>query len=71
MKDKEYKQAWLTLKDRKIQNYIGNRQLTYRDDPFVKYLENELIMMDELDHTHEGQNIIDDLERGSDEYSRN
>lgn len=67
MKDKEYKQAWLTLKDRKIQNYIGNRQLTYRDDPFVKYLENELIMMDELDHTHEGQNIIDDLERDSDE----
>ncbi|AWY02912.1 hypothetical protein [Staphylococcus phage VB-SauS-SA2] len=62
MKDREYKDAWQELKEKKIQDYIGNRKIEYRDSYFVKYLESELLEMDKLDGTNEFSNLLSDLE---------
>lgn len=37
------------------------------DNGRLEKLENVLIKMDQLDETHEFQNLLSDLERGSDE----
>ena len=79
MKDKK----WITLKEELMQKYIelrGKNNKISNDLPTVeianilvgrKVLKQQLQRMDELDGTHEFQNLLSDLERGSDEYSRN
>lgn len=75
MKDKDYKHAWLELKEKLLEEYPslhdlhwlkGKRYSDY-DDGRLEKLENVLIKMDQLDGTHEFQNLLSDLERGSDE----
>lgn len=61
MKDREYKAIWQTFKDKKIQDYIGNRNIEYRDSYFVKYLESKLLEMDQLDGTNEFSNLLNDM----------
>lgn len=61
MKDREYKAIWQIFKDKKIQDYIGNRKIEYRDSYFVKYLESELLEMDKLDGTNEFSNLLSDM----------
>lgn len=74
---------WIKLKDELTQKYIelrGKSNKITNDLPTVeianilvgrKVLKQQLQRMDELDGTHEFQNLLSDLERGSDEYSRN
>ena len=62
MKTNQYKDAWQVLKEKKIQDYIGNRKIEYRDSYFVKYLESELLEMDKLDNTNEFSNLLSDME---------
>jgi len=74
---------WIKLKDELTQKYIelrGKSNKITNDLPTVeianilvgrKVVKEQLQRMDELDGTHEFQNLLSDLERGSDEYSRN
>lgn len=81
MKDKDYKRAWLELKEKKLQEYVKvHRSVNQIITPNNQYQlfqianamvsKNELIRdlkyMDQLDGTHEFQNLLSDLERGSD-----
>lgn len=54
MKDREYKDAWQTLKEEKINNYITYPNAEKRDD---------LLRMDRLDNTKEFSNILHDMNR--------
>ena len=75
MKDKK----WITLKEELMQKYIelrGKSNKISNDLPTVeianilvvrKVLKQQLQRMDELDGTHEFQNLLSDLERGGDE----
>lgn len=82
MRDKDYKRAWLELKEKKLQEYVKvHRSVNQMITPNNQYQlfqianamvsKNELIRdlkyMDQLDGTHEFQNLLSDLERGSDE----
>lgn len=79
MKDKK----WITLKEELMQKYIelrGKSNKITNDLPTVeianilvgrKVLKQQLQRMDELDGTHEFQNLLSDLERGSDEQAKN
>lgn len=82
MKDKDYKRAWLELKEKKLKEYVKvhrsvNKILTPNNQYQLFQIanamvsKNELIRdlkyMDQLDGTHEFQNLLSDLERGSDE----
>ena len=70
---------WITLKDELTQRYIelrGKSNKISNDLPTVeianilvgkKVVKEQLQRMDELDGTHEFQNLLSDLERGSDE----
>lgn len=86
MRDKDYKRAWLELKEKKLQEYVEvHRSVNQIITPNNQYqlfqianamvskneLSRDLKYMDQLDGTHEFQNLLSDLERGSDEYSRN
>ncbi|MDW8564690.1 hypothetical protein [Staphylococcus shinii] len=53
MKDREYKDAWQTLKEEKMNNYITWQNAEKRDD---------LLRMDSLDGTNEFSNLLSDLE---------
>lgn len=82
MKDKDYKKAWLELKEKKLQEYVKvHRSVNQIITPNNQYqlfqianamvskneLSRDLKYMDQLDGTHEFQNLLSDLERGSDE----
>ena len=70
---------WITLKDELMQRYIelrGKSNKISNDLPTIeianilvgrRILKQHLQRMDELDGTHEFQNLLSDLERGSDE----
>ena len=70
-------EAWNKLKEERINDYkkYSNRleevwEFDFISRPIENYLgEMEIILqrMDELDGTHEFQNLLSDLERGSDE----
>ena len=81
MKDKDYKRAWLELKEKKLKEYVKvHRSVNQIMTPNNQYQlfqianamvsKNELIRdlkhMDKLDGTKEFQNLLSDLERGSD-----
>lgn len=82
MKDKDYKRAWLESKEKKLQEYAKvHRSVNQIIKPNSQYhlfqianamvsknvLARDLKYMDQLDGTHEFQNLLSDLERGSDE----
>lgn len=82
MRDKDYKRAWLELKEKKLQEYVKvHRSVNQIITPNNQYqlfqianamvskneLSRDLKYMDQLDGTHEFQNLLSDLERGSDE----
>lgn len=77
MRDKDYKRAWLELKENKLQEYVKvHRSVNQIITPNNQYQlfqianamvsKNELIRdlkyMDQLDGTHEFQNLLSDLE---------
>lgn len=81
MRDKDYKRAWLELKEKKLKEYVKvHRSVNQIITPNNQYqlfqianamvskneLSRDLKYMDELDGTHEFQNLVSDLERGSD-----
>ncbi|MBF2189432.1 hypothetical protein H3990_04820 [Staphylococcus epidermidis] len=81
MKDKDYKSLWVKLKEKKLKEYVKvHRSVNQIITPNNQYQlfqianamvsKNELIRdlkyMDQLDGTHEFQNLLSDLERGSD-----
>ena len=81
MKDKDYKSLWIKLKEKKLQEYVKvHRSVNQIITPNNQYqlfqianamvikneLNRDLKYMDELDGTHEFQNLLNDLERGSD-----
>lgn len=65
MKDREYKEAWQTLKEKKIQEYIrlheGIEGFFAVDD--MQILASDLIEMDKLDGTKEFSNLLHDMNR--------
>ena len=71
MKDKDYKRAWIELKEELLKKYprlLSEVQVSgdsCEEGMFYQLTEN-LLRMDELDGTHEFQNLLSDLERGSD-----
>ncbi len=82
MRDKDYKRAWLELKEKKLQEYVKvHRSVNQIITPNNQYqlfqianamvskneLSRDLKHMDQLDGTHEFQNLLSDLECGSDE----
>lgn len=79
MRDKDYKRAWLELKEKKLQEYVKvHRSVNQIITPNNQYqlfqianamvskneLSRDLKYMDQLDGTHEFQNLLSDLERG-------
>lgn len=81
MKDKDYKRAWLKLKEKKLQEYVKvhrsvNQILTPNNQYQLFQIANAMVSknelarylkyMDELDGTNDFKNLLDDLERGSD-----
>ena len=81
MRDKDYKRAWLELKEKKLQEYVKvHRSVNQIITPNNQYqlfqianamvskneLSRDLKYMDQLDGTHEFQKLLSDLERGSD-----
>lgn len=77
MKDKDYKSLWIKLKEKKLQEYVKvHRSVNQIITPNNQYQlfqianamvsKNELIRdlkyMDQLDGTHEFQNLLSDLE---------
>lgn len=75
MKDKDYKRAWLELKEKLLEEYPSLYDLHWPegkcysdyDNGRLEKLENVLMKMDQLDGTQEFRNLLKDLERGSDE----
>ena len=72
MKDKDYKHAWLELKEEMLFQYPIILHMTKmadgkEDESSLFQLGELLKRMDELDGTYEFQNLLSDLERGSDE----
>lgn len=68
MSDKQYKDAWQELKEKKIEKFIQlhNLIINHHEDEgdFLRYIEqkNELIYMDNKDNTNEFSNLLSDLE---------
>lgn len=77
MRDKDYKRAWLELKEKKLQEYVKvHRSVNQIITPNNQYqlfqianamvskneLSRDLKYMDQLDGTHEFQNLLSDLE---------
>lgn len=82
MRDKDYKSLWINLKEKKLQEYVKvHRSVNQIITPNNQYqlfqianamvskneLSRDLKYMDQLDGTHEFQNLLNNLERGSDE----
>lgn len=63
MKDREYKDAWQKLKERKIRRFISKWKDVVNTENYPMYDENksELIEMDKLDGTNEFSNLISDM----------
>ncbi|MEV7495790.1 hypothetical protein AB0O08_34035 [Streptomyces anulatus] len=81
MKDKDYKSLWINLKEKKLQEYVKvHRSVNQIITPNNQYqlfqianamvskneLSRDLKYMDQLDGAHEFQNLLSDLECGSD-----
>lgn len=69
MKDKDYKRAWIELKEEMLMLYPITLHMTKMadgdEDKSALFQLSELLKrMDELDGTHEFQNLLSDLERG-------
>lgn len=77
MKDKDYKSLWIKLKEKKLQEYVKvHRSVNQIITPNNQYqlfqianatvskneLNRDLKYMDQLDGTHEFQNLLSDLE---------
>ncbi|WP_203262987.1 hypothetical protein [Staphylococcus epidermidis] len=77
MKDKDYKSLWLELKEKKLQEYVKvHRSVNQIITPNNQYqlfqianamvskneLNRDLKYMDQLDGTHDFQNLLSDLE---------
>lgn len=68
MKDKQYKDAWQELKEKKIEKFtkLHNLIINHREDEgdFLRYTEqqDELFYMDNKDGTNEFGNLLSDLE---------
>ncbi len=77
MKDKDYKSLWINLKEKKLQEYVKvHRSVNQIITPNNQYqlfqianamvskneLSRDLKYMDQLDGTHEFQNLLSDLE---------
>ncbi|WP_239706122.1 MULTISPECIES: hypothetical protein [unclassified Mammaliicoccus] len=63
MKDRDYKEAWQTLKESKTQKYILTRN-AYGTKHIAAIIHSiDLEKMDELDDTHEFRNLLDDMNR--------
>ncbi|ATN02462.1 hypothetical protein [Staphylococcus capitis] len=72
MKDKEYKRAWMGLKEYLLAIYPTvqwNADLGFSayDTGECDKLKDILTKMDELDGTNDFKNLLSDLERGNDE----
>lgn len=72
MKDKEYKRAWLELKEEMLFQYPIILHMTKmadgkEDESSLFQLGEHLKRMDELDGTNDFKNLLSDLERGSDD----
>lgn len=82
MKDKDYKRAWLELKEKKLKEYVKvhrsvNKIMTPNNQYHLFQIANAMVSknelardlkrMDQLDGTQEFRNLLSDLERGSDE----
>lgn len=72
MKDKEYKHAWIDLKKEMVEMYpvlVNDVEITSGEceKGMLYQLGKHLRRMDQLDCTNEFQNLLSDLERGSDE----
>lgn len=74
MKDKDYKRM-ARVKRKLLEEYPSLHDLHWPegkcysdyDNGRLEKLENVLMKMEQLDGTHEFQNLLSDLERGSDE----
>ncbi|MFD7312042.1 hypothetical protein ACRS4C_00415 [Staphylococcus epidermidis] len=77
MRDKDYKRAWLELKEKKLKEYVEvHRSVNQIITPNNQYqlfqianamvskneLSRDLKYMDQLDGTHEFQKLLSDLE---------
>lgn len=68
MKDKQYKDAWYKMKEKKIEKFTQLHNLIindYEDEgDFLRYIEqqNELFYMDSKDETNEFRNLLSDME---------
>lgn len=68
MKDREYKDAWQELKEKKIEKFtkLHNLIINHHEDDgdFLRYIEqqNELFYMDNKDETNEFRNLLSDME---------
>lgn len=68
MKDREYREAWKKLKEKKIRYFIvlydayKTHQLDRQRIP-LNVIRQTLLQMDELDGTHEFSNLLDDMNR--------
>ncbi|AUJ52946.1 hypothetical protein B2G94_10095 [Staphylococcus hominis subsp. hominis] len=72
MKDKDYKQAWIELKEEMLMLYPITLHMTKMadgdEDKSALFQLSELLKsMDQLDGTNDFKNLLSDLERGSDE----
>ncbi|MBP3034163.1 MULTISPECIES: hypothetical protein [Bacillati] len=68
MKDKDYKRAWLELKEEMLSQYPVILHMIKmadgkEDESSLFQLGEHLKRMDQLDGTHEFQNLLSDLER--------
>lgn len=68
MKNKQYKDIWKTLKERKMKGFISvaHNALNNKNDTHLQKLANrehaELIYMDKLDGTNEFRSLLGELE---------
>ena len=82
MKDKDYKRAWLELKEKKLQEYVEvhlsvNQIITPNNQYQLFQIANEMVSeneisqvlanMDLLDGTNEFRKLLNDLEREDNE----
>ena len=72
MRDKDYKRAWLELKEEMLSQYPIILHMTKMadgdEDKSALFQLSELLKsMDQLDGTNDFKNLLSDLERGSDE----
>ena len=68
MKDKQYKDAWYKMKEKKIEKFtqLHNLIINHHEDEgdFLRYIEqkSELFYMDNKDGTNEFSKLLSDME---------